>query len=99
MEILFVLPAFIGALIATGLFFYGLYHIVKGFSFGERLLSLAKSLGLIRASDNPIIVRSGHSWEAHGVMNPAAVRAGGRESHDGQAHRARLPAHRRHCGL
>ena len=75
MEIVFVHPALIGALIATGLFFYGLYHIVKGFSFGERLLALAKSLGLVRASDNPIIVRSGRSWEAHGVMNPAAVRA------------------------
>ncbi len=77
-DLLIILPALIGALIATGLFLYGFWQIVKTYSFHARLVELARTLKFIRSDENPIITTSGHPWEAGGVMNPAAMHAGGK---------------------
>lgn len=78
MEFLYLLPALIGALIATGLFLFGAWRLVRSYAIKERLAEFARALGLARASGNPVLVPSGHAFEAGGVMNPAAVEAGGR---------------------
>lgn len=72
-----LLLAILGALAATGLFIYGLYALIRIFRFQKRILDLAQALGLVRADENPIIT-GGHPWEGGGVMNPAAVRTGGK---------------------
>lgn len=66
------------ALVATGLFFYGLWHLARAHSLHERIAELARALGLSRELRNPVIAPSGYAWEEAGVMNPAAVEAGGR---------------------
>jgi predicted GH43/DUF377 family glycosyl hydrolase len=80
MEFLFglYLIALVGALLTTALFLYGLWKIVRTYRIKERLVEFAKAIGLIRSHGNPILVPRGHEWEAGGVMNPAAVEAGGR---------------------
>lgn len=75
MPLLFI--AVLGALIATGLFVFALILLIRSHAFQEKLVELARALGLIRADENPII-QGGHSWEGGGVMNPAAVIAGGK---------------------
>ncbi len=66
------------ALTATAFFFYGLWHLVRTHSLHERLAELARSLGLKREHGNPVLSSREHAWEHGGVMNPAAVEAGGR---------------------
>lgn len=78
MEYFFILPAYLGATIATGLFLFAVWNLVRTFSLYERLAEFARALGLSRDDGNPILVPRGHSFEAGGVMNPAAVEAGGR---------------------
>lgn len=66
------------ALAATALFLYGLWHLARSHSLRERLEELARLLGLSREHGNPLLVSREHAWEGGGVMNPAAVEAGGR---------------------
>ncbi len=66
----------LAALATTALFLYGLSALIRTFRIKERIIELARALGLVRADENPIISAS-HTWEAGGVMNPAAVIAGG----------------------
>lgn len=66
------------ALATTGIFLYGLWKLLRHYAVYERLKEFIQSLGLLRADENPVIAPSGHSWEAGGVMNPAAVSLGGR---------------------
>jgi len=77
MELLAVFIAIIAALAATALFLYGLLTLIRQSRFRDRLVELARSLGFVRADENPIIT-GGHPWEADGVMNPAAIIAGGK---------------------
>lgn len=77
MEVLILTVAILGALATTALFIVGLLRLIRSHHFRERLKELARSLGLVRADENPIITGI-HSWEAGGVMNPAAVVAGGK---------------------
>lgn len=72
-----VLIATIAALATTVLFVYGLIQLIRSTRFRERLVELARALGFVRADENPIIT-GGHPWEAGGVMNPAAIIAGGK---------------------
>lgn len=76
MEALLLLPALLGALIATGLFFFGLLYVLRTFALKEKITELARALGFTRTQQNPIIM-SEHDWEAQGVMNPGAVRIDG----------------------
>lgn len=69
--------AIVAALATSVLFVYGFFILLRQSEFSTRLLELARALGLVRADENPIIVGA-HPWEADGVMNPAAVIAGGR---------------------
>jgi beta-1,2-mannobiose phosphorylase / 1,2-beta-oligomannan phosphorylase len=77
MELVAVFIAIIAALATSALFIYGTLTLVRQMRFQDSLTELARHLGLVRADENPIIVAS-HSWEAGGVMNPAAVVAGGK---------------------
>jgi predicted GH43/DUF377 family glycosyl hydrolase len=77
MELIAVLIAVAAALATTALFIVGLVHLVRSARFRERIVELARALGFVRADENPIIT-GGHPWEAGGVMNPAAVTAGGK---------------------
>jgi len=77
MASLAVFVAIVGALAATTLFIYGLVVLIRQSRFRARLVELARALGLIRADENPIIT-GGHPFEAGGVMNPAAILAGGK---------------------
>ncbi|MGB4076667.1 MAG: hypothetical protein WBK28_03115 [Minisyncoccia bacterium] len=78
MEFIPLLVGYLFALAATALFVYGLFRLVRRLAIQERLIEFAKALGLIREHGNPILVPRTHEWEAGGVMNPAAVEAGGR---------------------
>ncbi len=78
MELIALILGYLLALFATGLFFYALYKLLKTHAVRERLVELARALGLMREHGNPVLVSSGHAWESGGVMNPAAVEAGGR---------------------
>lgn len=73
-----VLFAYAIALGTTALFVYGIWRIVRTYAIKERLIEFARALGLIRDHGNPILVPRDYPWEAGGVMNPAAVEAGGR---------------------
>lgn len=73
-----LLFAYAIALGTTMLFLYGLWHLVQTHSVRERLAEFARALGLMREHGNPVLVSRTHDWEAGGVMNPAAVDAGGR---------------------
>lgn len=77
MEIVAVFIAIIAALATSALFIYGTFTLLRQMRFQDALTDLARALGLVRADENPIIVAS-HPWEAGGVMNPAAVVAGGK---------------------
>lgn len=72
-----VLIAVIAALASSALFLYGLVMLLRQSRFRGALADLARALGFVRADENPIIT-GGHPWEAAGVMNPAAVIAGGK---------------------
>lgn len=69
------------ALITTGLFAYGAWQL---FSHSPRVhkhvIELARSLGLIREDENPIIRPGGANFEAGGVLNPGAI------EHEGKIH-------------
>lgn len=65
------------ALGTSALFLYGLVVMIRQSRFKDRLAELARALGLVREDENPIIT-SIHPFEAGGVMNPAAVTAGGK---------------------
>jgi beta-1,2-mannobiose phosphorylase / 1,2-beta-oligomannan phosphorylase len=72
-----VLIAIVAALATSALFIYGAVTLLRQSRFRDALTELARHLGLVRADENPIIVAS-HPWEEGGVMNPAAVVAGGK---------------------
>lgn len=76
MEYLALSAAVIAALATTALFIAGLVALVRTQRFRAAIADLARALGFVREGENPIIV-AGHPWEAGGVMNPAAVVAGG----------------------
>jgi predicted GH43/DUF377 family glycosyl hydrolase len=76
-ELIILIVTVLAALGTTALFFWGLFELLRSFKVTDRLVELARSLGLIRADENPII-RGTHSWEGGGVMNPAAIIAGGK---------------------
>lgn len=78
MELIALILGYLLAFGATGLFFYALYKLLRSHAIRERIVEFARSLGLLREHGNPLLVPSGHAWEAGGVMNPAAVEAGGR---------------------
>lgn len=65
------------ALAVSALFIYGFFILLRQATFRERLIELARALGFVRADENPIIT-GGHPWEGGGVMNPAAIIAGGK---------------------
>lgn len=77
MELLPIFIAILAALATSALFIYGAFTLVRQVRFRNALVDLARALGFVRADENPIIVSS-HPFEAGGVMNPAAVVAGGR---------------------
>ncbi len=72
-----VLIAIVAALATSALFICGVVTLLRQSRFRDALTELARHLGLVRADENPIIVAS-HPWEAGGVMNPAAITAGGK---------------------
>ena len=79
MEFLVLILAYLFALVATSLFFFGLWRVIRTFAIVERLAQFLRELGLSREPTNPILVpRSDLRWEEGGVMNPAAVEAGGK---------------------
>ncbi len=77
MELILLLVIYGAALGVTALFLYGAWHLIRSQAIRERLAEFARSLGLTREHGNPVL-RAGHGWEQGGVMNPAAVEAGGR---------------------
>lgn len=78
MDDIILLLGYAFALGATGVFLYGLWKLVRYHAIYDRIKEFVHSLGFHRAGENPIIAPSGYSWEAAGVMNPAAVDINGR---------------------
>ncbi len=78
MELIALLIGYLFALFGTGLFLYALVKLLRTHAVRERIVEFARALGLMREHGNPLLVPGGHAWEAGGVMNPAAVEAGGR---------------------
>ena len=78
MELIVLLLGYLFALFGTGLFLYALWKLIRTHAIRERIVEFARSLGLLREHGNPILVPRGQGWEAGGVMNPAAIEAGGR---------------------
>lgn len=64
------------ALFATGLVGYGIWKVLTSPAARKVYQAVAEALGLRREEKNPILTAS-YPWEAGGVMNPAAVEAGG----------------------
>lgn len=73
-----IFAALLAVLIASGLFVYAVFKLVRGYSIESRLVALARTLGLSRAVENPVLSPTALAWEASAVMNPGAVEAGGR---------------------
>lgn len=78
MEFIALILGYLLALFATVLFLYGLWKLVRSHAIRERLVEFARAIGFLREHGNPLLVPSGQAWESGGVMNPAAVEAGGR---------------------
>lgn len=78
MELIALAAGYLFALFATGLFLYGLWRLLRRYAIQERLAEFARAIGLMREHGNPVLVPAGHAWEEGGVMNPAAIEAGGR---------------------
>ncbi len=66
----------IAALITSGLFLYGLWQLCSSFSKSHKEVISQKHV-LARDESNPILKKTDYPWEGVGVMNPAAVFAGG----------------------
>ena len=78
MDLAAIFLVYLAALIVTGLFLYGLWQAVRSETFRGKIAGLIRALGLTRAEFNPILEAREQAWERGGVMNPAAVRVGGK---------------------
>lgn len=78
MDLLALLLATLAALVSTGLLLYAFVELVRSPRGRAQILRLARALGFARADENPLIVPGEHSWEAGGVLNPAAIEDGGK---------------------
>ena len=78
MELLLLIFGYILACVATGLFFYALFALLRRIGLADRFRHLTRILRLTRASDNPLLRPTHYQWESQAVMNPAAVKINGR---------------------
>ena len=76
--ILFLIVVLI-AFFVSGLFFYGVWKLVRSFIVEKRVIErIRDALRLGRSEANPILRTGPYAWEAESVLNPAVVEAGDR---------------------